>query len=250
VRLKRAASARPDKMRNNHQHLQYHEMDRWLARGAVLLIVALQVGFVNDLSVGPVWLAPAIELALLIPLSIGTIWTQRLVRKAETAEEWRLVKSRRRAVRVLAITLTAFSTLINFVALVLLIQAILGGHAGTGRALLIDAINIWTTNVVIFALWYWFLDRGGPSSRGLVPAHKRDFLFTQQQQSAGAMTGFSEWLPGFIDYLFLAYTNATAFSPADTFPLTIRAKLLMMAESAISLITIALVASRAVGILS
>ena len=237
-------------MRKNHQHLQYHQMDRWLARGAVLLIVALQVGFVNDLSVGPVWLAPGIELALLIPLSIGTIWTQRSIRRAETPEEWRVVRSRRRSVRVLAITLTAFTTLINFVALVLLVRAIVAGHAGTGRALLVDAINIWITNVVIFALWYWFLDRGGPSSRGLVPAHKRDFLFTQQQQDAGATSGFSEWLPGFIDYLFLAYTNATAFSPADTFPLTVRAKLLMMAESAISLITIALVASRAVGILS
>lgn len=237
-------------MKKYHQHLRYHELDRWLARGAVLLIVALQVGFVNDLSVGPVWLAPGIELALLIPLSIGTIWTQRSVRKAETDEEWRLVRRTRRSVRVLAMTLTAFSTLINFVALVLLIQAILGGHAGTGRALLIDAINIWTTNVVIFALWYWFLDRGGPSSRGLVPDHMRDFLFTQQQQAAGSATGFSEWLPGFIDYVFLAYTNATAFSPADTFPLTARAKLLMMAESAISLITIAVVASRAVGILN
>ena len=79
--------------------------------------------------------------------------------------------------------------------------------------------------------------------------HRRDFLFTQQQQDSHA-DGFSDWLPGFIDYLFLAYTNATAFSPADTFPLTVRAKLLMMAESAISLVTIAVVASRAVGILS
>ena len=205
----------------------------------------------NDLSVGPTWLAPAIELALLIPLSAGTIWTQRSVRKAETIAQWRLVRSRRRFVRTLAIALTAFSTAINFVALVLLIQAIIEGHAGTGRALLIDAINIWTTNVLIFTLWFWFLDRGGPSSRGLVPDHKRDFLFTQQQQQgAGEEAGFAGWLPGFIDYLFLAFTNATAFSPADTFPLTPRAKLLMMAESAISLITIAVVASRAVGILN
>ena len=226
-------------------------MDRWLARGAVLVIVALRIGFVNDLSVGPTWLAPAIELALLIPLSAGTIWTQRSVRKAETIAQWRLVRSRRRFVRTLAIALTAFSTAINFVALVLLIQAIIEGHAGTGRALLIDAINIWTTNVLIFTLWFWFLDRGGPSSRGLVPDHKRDFLFTQQQQQgAGEEAGFAGWLPGFIDYLFLAFTNATAFSPADTFPLTPRAKLLMMAESAISLITIAVVASRAVGILN
>jgi hypothetical protein len=86
-----------------------------------------------------------------------------------------------------------------------------------------------------------------PRSRAGSPA---GFLVTQQQQGAGSTTGFSEWLPGFIDYVFLAYTNATAFSPADTFPLTVRAKLLMMAESAISLITIAVVASRAVGILN
>lgn len=238
-------------MEKHHRHLRFHALDRWLARGAVLVIVTLQIGFVNDLSVGPTWLAPAIELALLIPLSAGTIWTQRSVRKAETIAQWRLVRSRRRFVRTLAIALTAFSTAINFVALVLLIQAIIESHAGTGRALLIDAINIWTTNVLIFTLWFWFLDRGGPSSRGLVPDHKRDFLFTQQQQQGpGEEAGFAGWLPGFIDYLFLAFTNATAFSPADTFPLTPRAKLLMMAESAISLITIAVVASRAVGILN
>lgn len=236
-------------MRKHHQHLRYHHRDRWLARGAVLLIVALQIGFVNDLSVGPTWLAPSIELALLLPLSAGTIWTQRAVRTAETADEWRLLQFRRRGVRLLAIALTAFSTVINFIALVLLLKAILEGHAGTGRSLLVDALNIWVTNVVVFALWFWFLDRGGPSSRGLVPDHQRDFLFTQQQQTANA-SGFSEWLPGFIDYVFLAYTNATAFSPADTFPLTARAKLLMMAESSISLVTIALVASRAVGILN
>ena len=236
-------------MRKDHQHLNYHERDRWLARGAVLLIVALQIGFVNDLSVGPTWLAPSIELALLLPLSVGTIWTQRAVRTAETAAEWRLLRFRRRAVRLLAIALTAFSTVINFIALVLLLKAILESHAGSGGALLLDALNIWVTNVVVFALWFWFLDRGGPSSRGLIADHRRDFLFTQQQQSSNT-DGFAEWLPGFVDYVFLAYTNATAFSPADTFPLSSRAKLLMMAESMISLITIALVASRAVGILN
>ena len=82
----------------------------------------------------------------------------------------------------------------------------------------------------------------------LIEADRR--LEGQQQQGAGEEAGFAGWLPGFIDYLFLAFTNATAFSPADTFPLTPRAKLLMMAESAISLITIAVVASRAVGILN
>ncbi len=236
-------------MRQKHQHLQKHRRDSWMARGAVLVIVALQIGFVNDLSVGPWWLGPGIELALLIPLSVGTAWTQRSVRDAETDDEWLSVRRKRRIVRLLATILTAFSTLINVIALALLMQAIVKGHAGSGQTLLLDSVNIWVTNVVVFALWYWILDRGGPSSRGLVPDHKRDFLFTQQQLN-DQVEGFSDWLPGFIDYLFLAYTNATAFSPADTFPLTARAKLLMIAESAISLVTIALVASRAVGILN
>ncbi|WP_426423630.1 hypothetical protein [Bradyrhizobium genosp. A] len=236
-------------MRERHQHLKNHQLDAWLARGAVLLIVALQVAFVNDLSVGPWWLAPAIELALLIPLSIGTAWTQRSVRQAETDNAWSLVRNKRKFVRRLATVLTGFSTVINFIALALLMRAIVNGHAGTGRTLLLDAVNIWVTNVVVFALWYWILDRGGPSSRGLVPSNMRDFLFTQQQ-GTDQSAGFVDWLPGFIDYVFLAFTNATAFSPADTFPLTARAKLLMMAESTISLITVAVVASRAVGILN
>lgn len=105
------------------------------------------------------------------------------------------------------------------------------------------------TNVVIFALWFWTLDRGSPANRALFGLDQCDFIFTQQQQGE-FRKAFAEWSPGFIDYVFLAYTNATAFSPADTFPLTPRAKLLMMAESFISLITIALVASRAVGILN
>jgi hypothetical protein len=96
---------------------------------------------------------------------------------------------------------------------------------------------------------FWALDRGGPAARGLIPEQKSDFLFTQQQTTVDPAK-FLHWSPGFIDYLFLAFTNATAFSPSDTFPLTVRAKLLMMAEAAISLATIALVASRAVGILS
>jgi hypothetical protein len=79
---------------------------------------------------------------------------------------------------------------------------------------------------------------------------KSDFLFRQQQETIVDRAQFLDWSPGFVDYLFLAFTNATAFSPADTFPLTTRAKLLMMAEAAISLTTIAVVASRAVGILS
>lgn len=209
----------------------------------------LQLSIVNDLTVGPRWLAPFLELALLAPLSIATAWTQVRAHRATTSEHWILVGRYRRLIRRLAIILTAVSTLMNFGSLARLIDAILSGHAGTGQTLLLDAINIWATNVVIFALWFWALDRGGPAVRGLLKEQNSDFLFTQQQTSVD-QTKYHNWSPGFVDYLFLAFTNATAFSPADTFPLTVRAKLLMMAESAISLATIAIVASRAVGILS
>jgi predicted permease len=236
-------------MPNPHRHLTTRPIDFWMARGAVVVIAGLQIGIVNDLTVGPRWLAPCLELALLIPLSLATAWTQKRARKASTDEQWNLVGRDRRMVRRLAVFLTAVSTLMNFGALARLIAAIMAGHAGGGRTLLLDAINIWATNVIIFALWFWALDRGGPAARGLVSEQKSDFLFTQQQTTVDRAQ-FPNWSPGFIDYLFLAFTNATAFSPADTFPLTVRAKLLMMAESAISLATIALVASRAVGILS
>jgi hypothetical protein len=220
--------------------------DFWLARGAVLLIVVLQIAIVNDLAIGPRWLAPSVELALLIPLTIATVWTQRRARKAATKEQVSRVWRGRMQTRRLAITLTAVVTAMNFGALARLLAAILAGQAGGGRTLLLDAVNIWATNLIIFALWFWALDRGGPAGKLLGSGRGNDFLFTQQQPGAR----YPKWEPGFIDYLFLAFTNATAFSPADTFPLTVRAKLLMMAESGISLVTIALVASRAVGILS
>jgi hypothetical protein len=180
---------------------------------------------------------------------MGTAWTQRRARGSSTKEQWLQVGRARRAVRSLALLLTVIITLMNLAALGRLIAAMLAGHAGVGRTLLLDAVNIWVTNVVIFALWFWSLDRGGPAARGLTHASQIDFLFTQQQGGV-QLPQSQDWAPGFVDYLFLAFTNATAFSPADTFPLTPRAKLLMMAEAAISLITIAIVASRAVGILS
>ncbi len=232
-----------------HRSLTTRSSDFWLARLAILVVILLQLGFVNDLTLGPKWVAPSLEFALLILLSIGTAWTQNRARGATKTEHWLQVGKARRGVRALAVALTAIVTLMNFGALGRLLEAILAGHAAPGRTLLLDAVNIWVTNVVIFALWYWALDRGGPAGRGMVKHPQIDFLFTQQQ-SALQNPEWANWSPGFIDYLFLAFTNATAFSPADTFPLTARAKLLMMAEASISLTTIAVVASRAVGILS
>jgi hypothetical protein len=219
--------------------------DIWLARGAIVVIAGLQIAVVNDLALGPRWLAPAVELALLAPLSAATAWTQRRARKGSQSQN--LIRDWRR-VRWLAVILTAVATFMNFGALARLVLAMIAGHAGDGRTLLLDAVNIWITNVVIFALWFWTIDRHGPGSSRASCDRRSDFIFTQQQLSA-ERPEFATWSPGFMDYLFLAFTNGTAFSPADTFPLSVRAKLLMMAESATSLITIALVAARAVGIL-
>lgn len=224
-----------------------HALDFWYARASVMVIVGLQLLLANRVALGPVWMAPAVEMILLIPLSIATAWAQDLAVKATADDHWHLVKRRRRAVRSLAVVLTGIITIINFGSLINVVDALLSGHAGTsGERLLLDAVKIWAINLIAFSLWYWTLDRGGPAARGLCRQNRPDFLFAQMSV-AGAP---ADWSPGFIDYLFLAFTNATAFSPTDTLPLSGRAKLLMMAQSSISLLTIALVAARAVNILS
>ncbi len=202
---------------------------------------------INNLTIGPRWLAPALELALVVPLSIATAWTQGQAREATTERHWRAIALQRRVIRSSAIVLTALVTLMNIGSLLLLVQALLAGKTGpSGQTLLLDALNIWATNIIAFALWFWSIDRGGPAARGLVAHEIDDFVFPQMMM----VSLKTAWSPGFTDYLYLSFTNATAFSPTDTMPLTPRAKILMMVESVISLLTIALVAARAVNILA
>ena len=227
-----------------------HALDFWMARASVVVIVALQLLLVNRLTIGPRWFAPAAELALLIPLSIVTAWAQDMVVKATSDHHWHMIARRRRMIRALAVVMTGLISLINMGSLAMLVSALLGTgipDATNGKTLLIDALDIWAINVIAFALWYWSMDHGGPAARGLSCRTMIDFLFPQLSMESEEA---KEWSPGFVDYLFLSYTNATAFSPTDTLPLTARAKALMMVQSAISLLTIALVAARAVNILS
>ena len=147
-------------------------------------------------------------------------------------------------IRAAFFLLTGLVSIANLLALAGLVHAIMRGHADSGKSLLVDALNIWATNVIIFSLWYWNLDKK-PGARD-EPAP--DFVFTHQMLPRGFTRRIRA--PGYIDYLFLAFTNATAFSPSDTFPLTARAKVLMMLQALISLVTIALVAARAVGMLA
>ncbi|MDE2362797.1 MAG: hypothetical protein KGM42_08965 [Hyphomicrobiales bacterium] len=224
-------------------------LDIWLARLAVLAIVALQLLLVNDLSPFPRWLLPALELAMLAPLSIATAWSLGKTRGVADAEDpsdrWATVVGHRKAIRTAFLAMTAFVSAANLISLNGLVFAILGGHAANGKSLLLDSLNIWGTNLLVFALWYWHIDR---KVAGLDEEVAPDFVFTQQTLPPELTR--RAYNPGFVDYLFLAFTNATAFSPSDTFPLTARAKLLMMLQALISLVTIALVAARAVGILA
>jgi hypothetical protein len=226
-----------------------HPSDVWLARGAILLIAGLQLLFVNGhLTFGPRWEAPAFEIAMLLPLSVATAWHQQRTRVAVEEHHWQAIARHGRWIRGLSLALTVVVMAINFEALVSVMTALLHGAKGpTGQSLLLDALNIWFTNVVIFALWYWTIDRGGPFARDLGAASHPDFLFPQMLGESDETPG---WTPGFFDYLYVSFTNATAFSPTDTLPLSVRAKMLMALEAFASLLTVGLVAARAVNILS
>ncbi len=203
---------------------------RWLASLAVVAAVLLYVALPERFTVGPAWLLPALEFALLVPLALAAP-----VRHPDEAT-WH---------RVSSVVLIAIVNAANVVSLILLVNQILHGTKADGSILVFAAIQIWLTNVLVFALWYWELDRGGPAARGRADHRQPDFLFPQMTSPESA----PGWCPTFIDYLYVAFTNATAFSPTDTMPLTPWAKLLMLVQSLASLLTIALVAARAVNIL-
>jgi uncharacterized membrane protein len=205
---------------------------RWPPVAAVLVAIALQVVLPPSLiqGLGPRWLIPAVEGVLLVALLITN---PHQVDRAESN------------LRLLSLAMIAVITVANVVALGELIRALLDHTTAPGRTLVFASVPIWITNVIAFGLWYWEIDRGGVTAR-MLPEHREpDFLFPQMS-TPGSSPG---WAPQFLDYLYTSFTNATAFSPTDTMPLTSRVKLLMMVQSLASLLTVALVISRAVNIL-
>jgi uncharacterized membrane protein len=216
---------------------------RWPATLALCAALALYVALPERLIYAPFgvsqeiarWIVPGLELALIIPL--------RLSRRHQGNDE---TKWQRRS----ALALIGLVNLANLGSLILLVDKLLHGSIlqnGTiGLELIYAAVLIWLTNVIIFGLWYWELDRGGPGMR-CAPEHREpDFLFPQMINPNTAPSG---WTPQFFDYLYVSFTNATAFSPTDTMPLTEMAKSLMLVQSLASLLIVALVAARAVNIL-
>jgi uncharacterized membrane protein len=203
----------------------------WPAQLTAAAALALYFALPGKLTLGPNWLIPSLEALLLLGLVVTT------PRGGAHQSNGR---------RGVGLTLTAFVSAANFVALALLVHYLINGGHVAGRALILAGTEIWATNVLVFALWYWELDRGGPRARALEEDPEYDFMFPQMSDSEWAPKG---WKPNFVDYLYTSFTNAMAFSPTDTMPLTPWAKMLMLVQSLASLITIGLVAARAVNIL-
>jgi hypothetical protein len=189
------------------------------------------VALPHALIMGPRWLVPGVEGTLLAGLSITTPTRHR----GQSA--------RRRALVLGLLALVSATTLVS---LGLLARSLLAGSHAAGRPLIFAGGVLWATNVLVFGIWFWELDRGGPQRRGHPDADPPDFAFPQMTKADLAPPG---WAPGFVDYLYTSYTNAAAFSPTDTLPLTPRAKALMALQSAIALTTVVLVVSRAVNVL-
>jgi hypothetical protein len=205
---------------------------RWPALATVGAALGLYFALPGKFVLGPKWVLPMLEAALLIPLTITN--PVRLTRETRVS-------------RFASLALIAIISLFNAFSLGLLVHSILNGAKFTGHQLILSAIAIWSTNVLVFALWYWELDRGGPVARACGDAGRPDFLFVQMGPSD---VGDRDWMPGFVDYLYTSFTNCTAFSPTDTMPVSQWTKMLMLLQASVSLVTVAVVASRAVGILS
>ncbi len=156
------------------------------------------------------------------------------------------IKGHRQGRWILGIALSAIMTLSNIASTVHLIRELLNGGITSPNNLLAAGGSIWLTNIIAFSLWYWEFDRGGPGARAQARDPYPDFLFPQMQSNQLAP---SDWAPNFFDYLYISFTNASAFSPTDTLPLSRWAKTLMTIQSTTSLVTVGLVIARAVNIL-
>lgn len=210
---------------------------------AVLLAIALYALLPNQLMLGPRLVVPTLEIMLFVPLVVAN--PTRMTRQS-------------RKLRRLAIGLVLLIAFANAVALVLLVRQLVTGLASEGTTLLLAAGQVWMTNILVFSLAYWELDRGGSVQRTHTPRPRlpaADFRFPQDEdhdtiaevrQRSSEKSG---WVPDFLDYLYVSITNSSAFSPTDTMPLSPRAKMLMATQSMSALVLSVLVISRGISLL-
>ncbi len=206
-------------------------IQRWAAILGILSLGVLYL-FLSDKLTPPFipkWLPLVIDGILVLPFAYSLVMRRRLSQKL---------------LRTLGFLLAATATIVLVSSIVLLLVSLPQRASKDSITLVRDAAILWVSNILVFGLWYWELDGGGPLKRHLVNHKAIDFMFPQQVD--GDTNG---WAPHFIDYVFLAFNTATAFSPTDTAPLSRPAKVLMMIESLISLVIVAGIAARAINIL-
>lgn len=199
----------------------------WHIQVALLIAIGLQFLLDSNLSIGSKYALAISEILFIILLA--------LIRPKERPSITHLR-------RTIALILISIITITNLTSLILVINDLFHPGVVDGKDLIISAISIYFTNIIVFGIWYWELDSDG-SSEELPP----DFLFPQTANPSNKL--YKDWYPTFFDYLYFSSMNAMSFNPSDTVPLTHRAKLLTMIQSMISIITIALVVTRAVSIL-
>jgi hypothetical protein len=197
-------------------------IQRWPSILALLVIA----GAYTEVSEG-LALIPRVVLPTAVLAGILLIWLA-------------LIRDRHLLVRPIALGLIGFITLAEIASTLLLVTILPRGAVGP-TSLLRDAALIWVINVVTFALWYWEIDGGGPLMRRDYPHEPKDFLFPQQAQGEQ-----DKWLPGFLDYLFLAFNHSTAFSPTDTAVLSRRAKVLVMIQATLALMSVVVLIAKAI----
>jgi uncharacterized membrane protein len=218
-------------MRHMRAYLRFDRRESRLpAAIAILVSAGLYLLLPAQLSLGSGVAFPIAAVLGVLPLTIADALGRQ--------QSWQ---------RPLALVLLGVTAAANGASLALLVHELVARSTDmSGRQLLAGALTVWTSNVIVFALWYWELDRGGPRRREIDGGDTPDFLFPQMTDGRDLMPG---WQPAFSDYLYTSTTNATAFSPTDTMPITGKAKLLMSAQSLSSFVLVVLVTARAVNIL-
>ena len=202
----------------------------WPGQLATLAALLLYLSLPRALTIGPGWPLPLVEAAVLLALVIAARGGRGAARR-----------------RGVAIGLVVVAALANLTSLGLLIHYLLAGGQARGADLLYGAVIVWATNLLLFAVLYWELDRGGPRRpNGATALVAPDLLFPQMSDDRYGAPG---WTPGFGDYLYVSLTNQTAFSPTDTLPLTMRVKAIMGLQGLAALITTGIVVARAVNLL-
>ena len=214
-----------------HWHHQHRAESRLIVNLIVALVILLQVSLPRSLNSSFPWFVCGVEAALLLVLNILD------PKRAAAHAGWP---------RITSIILIATMTIANLSSVVRLINELLNGGVKDAKSLLLTGGSIWLTNVVIFSLWYWEFDRGGPGARSQAKVSTPDFMFPQMSDPDLAP---AHWSSSFFDYLYMSFTNSSAFSPTDVLPLTRWAKATMLLQSLTSLVVVALVIARAVNIL-